>query len=185
MTFPHSEGPFVFNEWGSCSDGSIVFVEVAGREQPPLAGDTMVSMGSDFVLMSLVDSFLECHLSEDPSPGCRSYTRPNSSPPPDPVEGFCGDLDQLRGWFSEDVANANGDEEALAAAVKYPLGGVMMWFAQDEQAIPAGTARTAADEIIVDTLALQTWETSSKTPFTELLATFNHHAEAFTSRYCS
>jgi hypothetical protein len=185
MTFPHSDGPFVFTEWGGCSGGQTVFVEVAGHEQPPLLDETMMSTGSIIASMSTISNFLECRLSEDPYPGCRSLGDPSSSPAPDPLEVFCGDLHQLRDWFASDVAGANGDEEAAAEAVRGQLGGVMMWFNPDEQAITDATVRAAADEIVTDSLALQTWTTASGKSFTELLDTFDVHSEAFVSRYCS
>ena len=178
MSFPHHDGAFVFTEW-SCSSGLVVFAQVGGHPQPALSDQTDTPLGSTDTVLR----FLECHLGQDPKV-CPYIGAPSATPAPDPQEVFCTSLRQLEGWFSADVAEANGDEGKLAEEVKGQLGGVMMWFHPNEQAITDPGARAAADTIVIDALALQTWPAADGS-FHDLLEAFSGDSASFTSTYCS
>jgi hypothetical protein len=181
MTFPTDTGTFVFRDWpGGCSVGSTVFVKVNGRAQPPLASGIQVG-SAGVVWVSPIEPFVDCLLSHEAN--CKPWLGPDTQPT-DPVQAFCGGLHQFSDWFSTDVAQANGDDNALATGVKGQLGGVMMWFTPSQQQIADPQIRSEAGRIVADALAVQTWTASSGAPFGSMLDVFNADSAAFVGRYC-
>jgi hypothetical protein len=86
--------------------------------------------------------------------------------------------------FSAAQTQANGDETAFVQTVQGDIGGVMMWFDPNEQAISDPSIRAEADRIVADTVALETWTPEMSKSFTELLTTFSNDSAAFSSKYC-
>jgi hypothetical protein len=180
MTFPSSQGTFVFTEWTGCSGGEIMFVEVNGQTQPALSTSIQIAVGP--VMAGPIEPYVECLLSNGSN--CTPWFGPDIKPT-DPVQDFCGGLHTYNDRFSTDVAQANGDDDALAASVKDLLGGGMMGFALSQQRIPDPQTRAEAAPIVADALAMQTWASSSGTTFAGSLDTFVSDSSAFADRYCA
>jgi len=183
MRFPTSTGTFVFTEWLGCSGGETIFVKVDGRTQPALS--TAIQLvdpaGTGVSLVGPIEPYIECLLNHEAD--CKPWLGPDTQPE-DPMQAFCGGVRQFSDWFSTDVAQANGDEAGLADAIRGQLGGVMVWFTPNEQQITDPQARTEADRIVADALAMQTWTSSSGRSFGSLLDAFNADSAAFAGRYC-